>query len=159
MTKTPEELTADWEEGKLPADDYFIKLINNDITTGFFDGLDFSCCANFGIFQILAPIPTYEQVKAMQDQIADLSKKVEELKEKLTEKEKLIQSLGIDIDYLDTKKMILIVENNKILELLKECKNIVAHDLWSRAQFSDGQVVEKDDLLTRINAALGESEE
>lgn len=55
---------------------------------------------------------------------------------------------------LKTKK-----ENIQLRLLLKECKNIVAHDLWSRAQFPDGQIVEKDDILPRINAAIGESEE
>lgn len=74
MTKTPEELTAEWKAGKLPADDYFIKLINNDITTGFFDGLDFSCCAGFGIFQILAPIPAYDEYRAMQEELTYLKK-------------------------------------------------------------------------------------
>lgn len=49
------------------------------------------------------------------------------------------------------------VEN--LRELLKECKNIVAHDYWQEAQFSDGQVVERQNLLARINAVLGESEE
>lgn len=49
------------------------------------------------------------------------------------------------------------VEN--LIELLKECKNIVAHDCWQEAQFSDGQVVERQKLLIRINAAIGESEE
>ena len=55
--------------------------------------------------------------------------------------------------------MVLIIENNKLSGLLKECKNIVAHDCWREAQFPDGQVVQKQDLLTRINAALGGSEE
>lgn len=43
--------------------------------------------------------------------------------------------------------------------LLKECKNIIAHDCWQEAQFPDGQVVQRQDLLTRINIAIGESEE
>lgn len=47
----------------------------------------------------------------------------------------------------------------ELRELLKECKNIVAHDCWQEAQFPDGQVVQRQDLLTRINAALNESEE
>lgn len=48
-------------------------------------------------------------------------------------------------------------ERNKVKylkSLLKECRNIVVHDLWSRAQFPDGQDVEKDDLLERLDAAL-----
>lgn len=48
------------------------------------------------------------------------------------------------------------VEN--LRELLAECKNIIAHDCWQSAQFKDGQVVERQDLLNRINAAIGESE-
>lgn len=51
------------------------------------------------------------------------------------------------------------IENNNLRGLLKECKNIVAHDCWQEAQFPDGQVVERQDLLTRINAAIGESED
>ncbi len=47
----------------------------------------------------------------------------------------------------------------KLRGLLKECKNIVAHDCWREAQFPDGQVVQKQDLLTRINAAIDESGE
>ena len=50
-------------------------------------------------------------------------------------------------------------ENKRIKELLKECKNIVAHDCWQEAQFPDGQVVQRQDLLTRINIAIGESED
>lgn len=49
-------------------------------------------------------------------------------------------------------------ENKRLKELLKECKNIVAHDCWQEAQFPDGQVVQRQDLLTRINIAIGESE-
>lgn len=52
-----------------------------------------------------------------------------------------------------------ITKKRRLRGLLKECKNIVAHDCWQEAQFPDGQVVERQDLLTRINAALGESEE
>lgn len=51
------------------------------------------------------------------------------------------------------------LENNKLRGLLKKCKNIVAHDCWQEAQFPDGQIVERQDLLTSINTALGGSEE
>lgn len=81
------------------------------------------------------------------------------LEEEIKEKEELIQSIGSYIEELDIKKSVLIAENNKLRGLLKECKNIVAHDCWQEAQFPDGQVVQRQDLLTRINAALGESEE
>lgn len=50
-------------------------------------------------------------------------------------------------------------ELKNLRSLVKECKNIVAHDCWQEAQFPDGQVVERQDFLTRLNAAIGESEE
>lgn len=43
--------------------------------------------------------------------------------------------------------------------LLAECKNIIVYDCWQSAQFEDGQVIERQDLLNRINAAIGKSEE
>ena len=50
-------------------------------------------------------------------------------------------------------------ELKNLRSLVKECKNIVAHDCWQEAQFPDGQVVERQDFLTRLNAAIGDSEE
>ncbi len=156
MAKTPEELTADWEEGKLPADDYFIKLINNDITTGFFDGLDFSCCADFGIFQILAPVPTYDEYKAMQERIADLSKKAEELElnNKILEK---CQEEDFGVSYVETVKT---QRTNKELRgLLRECEAWMS---WAYAELyeydPEHESKNTEYLLTRINAVISESE-
>lgn len=36
---------------------------------------------------------------------------------------------------------------------------IAEYSTWQEAQFPDGQVVERQDFLTRLNAAIGESEE
>lgn len=163
MTKTPEELTAEWKAGKLEADkEYYIKITDDIVIIDFYTqqydnshyplGLGFDLSSNKFIKKILAPVPTYDEYKAMQAELA-------ELKEKIKKREELIQCLGSNIDELDVKKSVLIIENNKLRGLLKECKNIVAHDCWQEAQFPDGQVVQKQDLLTRINAALGESEE
>lgn len=164
MTKTPEELTEDWKAGKLHKrfDEpklFYCKTDNGIeiLKTWGYKNLEFLSMAD-EVFepvddvQILAPVPTYDEYKAMQAELA-------ELKEKIKKREELIQCLGSNIDELDVKKSVLIIENNKLRGLLKECKNIVAHDCWREAQFPDGQVVQKQDLLTRINAALGESEE
>ena len=152
MTKTPEELTEDWEAGKLPAGWYYLKLENGEIElqNNCIGGFLMSC--NNRVIQILAPVPTYDEYKAMQDQIADASKKVEGLEEEINQWQKAYQNTV-------TQNCSVKNECARLRALLRECKNIVAHDCWQEAQFPDGQVVERQDLLTRINAALGESEE
>ena len=161
MTKTPEELTEDWLNNKLQTGSFWFvetegdspKPMVVDIDGDFddYNGNYYWPCFSKGKLKVLAPC-NYDEYKAMQAELA-------ELKEKIKKREELIQCLRSNIDELDVKKSVLIVENNKLRGLLKECKNIVAHDCWQEAQFPDGQVVQKQDLLTRINAALGESEE
>lgn len=140
MTKTPEELTEDWEAGKLPAGWYYLKLENGEIElqNNCIGGFLMSC--NNRVIQILASVPSYDEYKAMWDQIADASKKVEELElnNKILEK---CQEQDFGVSYLVTVKTQ--IENNNLRGLLKECKNIVAHDCWQEAQFPDGQVVER----------------
>lgn len=169
MTKTPEELTEDWLNNKLQAGSFWFveieddspKLMVVDIDGDFDDYTGNYYMPGFskGKLKVLAPC-NYDEYKAMQEQIADASKKVEELEEKIKDKEELIQCLGSDIDYLNTKKMILIVENNKLRGLLKECLPIVSAEIMTW-QIRGGEESRKrgQDLLTRINAALGESEE
>lgn len=85
--------------------------------------------------------------------IEELKKEITELKEKIKKREELIQCLGSNIDELDVKKSVLIIENNKLRGLLKEC---LAHLSLGEIGTS---VTPLNILLTRINAALGESEE
>lgn len=160
MTKISEKLTADWKAGKLPLGYFYVKYKNREI------GIQDNFIDNFlgqlinRIIQVIAPVPTYDEYKAMQERIANASKTIEELKEKIKDKEELIQCLGSDIDYLDTKKMILIIKNNKLRGLLKECLPIVSAEIMTW-QIRGGEESYKrgQDLLTRINATLGESEE
>lgn len=126
MTKTPEELTEDWKAGKLEADkEYYIKITDDIVIIDFYTqqydnshyplGLGFDLSSNKFIKKILAPVPIYDEYKAMQKELA-------ELKEKIKKREELIQCLGSNIDELDVKKSVLIIENNKLRGLLKECK-------------------------------------
>lgn len=158
MTKTPEELTEDWKAGKLHKrfDEpklFYCKTDNGIeiLKTWGYKNLEFLSMAD-EVFepvddvQILAPVPTYDEYKAMQAELA-------ELKEKIKKREELIQCLGSNIDELDVKKSVLIIENNKLRGLLKEC---LAHLSLGEIGTS---VTPLNILLTRINAALGESEE
>lgn len=126
MTKTPEELTEDWKAGKLHKrfDEpklFYCKTDNGIeiLKTWGYKNLEFLSMAD-EVFepvddvQVLAHVPTYDEYKAMQKELA-------ELKEKIKKREELIQCLGSNIDELDVKKMVLIIENNKLSGLLKEC--------------------------------------
>lgn len=154
MTKTPEELTEEWKAGKLMQGWYFCKLKNGLIHHFEFNGNDFTdlTCHIPPVAKILAPC-NYDEYKAMQAELA-------ELKEKIKKREELIQCLGSNIDELDVKKSVLIIENNKLRGLLKECLPIVSAEIMTW-QIRGGEESYKrgQDLLTRINAALGESEE
>ncbi len=130
MSKTPDELTEEWKAGKLLAGDYYIKFENGEIErqNNCIGGFLMSC--NNRVVQVLAPVPTYEEYKDMQEELAEhryycCCNENEVLRLKLAEME----------------------------ELLSECQ---AHLSLGEIGTS---VTPINVLLTRINAALGESEE
>lgn len=147
MIKTPEELTKEWKAGKLDVGFYYVKGV---------DGL-FGVMSDYALYRVnlnhsdnemtlLAPVPTYDEYKAMQAELA-------ELKEKIKKREELIQCLGSNIDELDVKKSVLIIENNKLRGLLKECKEWFECFAWNK-EYKHKSV----NILARINAAIDESE-
>lgn len=160
MTKIYEKLTADWKAGKLPLGYFYVKYKNREI------GIQDNFIDNFlgqlinPIIQVIAPVPTYDEYKAMQAELA-------ELKEKIKKREKLIQCLGSNIDELDVKKSVLIIENNKLRGLLKECQPEVKSRLrsleftkmTSQSKEPERECRRLENLLTRINTTLGGSEE
>lgn len=90
MTKTPEELTLDWAAEKLEQDkDYYVETMTGDVFIDFYgqlydnlhypQNLGFDNVSNNIIKRILAPVPTYDEYRTMQEKIADSSKKVENL--------------------------------------------------------------------------------
>lgn len=158
MTKIYEKLTADWKAGKLHKrfDEpklFYCKTDNGIeiLKTWGYKNLEFLSMAD-EVFepvddvQILAPVPTYDEYKAMQKELA-------ELKEKIKKREELIQCLGSNIDELDVKKSVLIIENNKLRGLLKECKEWFECFAWNK-EYKHKSV----NILARINAAIDESE-
>ncbi len=165
MTKIYEKLTADWKAGKLHKrfDEpklFYCKTDNGIeiLKTWGYKNLEFLSMAD-EVFepvddvQVLAHVPTYDEYKAMQKELA-------ELKEKIKKREELIQCLGSNIDELDVKKSVLIIENNKLRGLLKECKEELEYhsELIFCELESDNSKIEFKHLLTHINAVLGGSE-
>lgn len=136
MTKTPEELTKEWKAGKLDVGFYYVKGV---------DGL-FGIMSDYALYRVnlnhsdnemtlLAPVPTYDEYKAMHAAIQNGESAIDTNK-RLCKK---VEELGY---------------------LLKECLPIVSAEIMTW-QIRGGEESHKrgQDLLTRINAAIGESEE
>ena len=148
MTKTPEELTEDWKAGELEYGQYWVK--NKAWEKPFIDRWLPSCSWEISckdaIEQILAPVPTYDEYKAMQAELAELKEKVADQRTDL-ESARWYQTVQNE-------------DIGKLRGLLKECLPIVSAEIMTW-QIRGGEESHKrgQDLLTRINAALGESEE
>ena len=148
MTKTPEELTKDWKEGKLKSGLYWVNFkekiviaectVFGDVSRPF--EIEIKTDFMIKISKVLAPVPTYDEYKAMQDHILYLEKciSIYEQKEK--------QHTNDSIEYNKLEK-----ENNNLRALLRECKQ----HLYFQKKINNEIIT----LLVRINAALGESEE
>lgn len=149
MTKSPEELTKDWKAGKLDDGLYYIRLENqktliDELETWYRTNIEeskeyyeteqaFFGYSNNMISEVLAPVPSYEEYKALQEQL---------------DKE------GIWYTKISYKK--LEKENNNLRALLRECKPYLSYFISNNKHV--GFTPDAANLLTRINAALGESE-
>ena len=73
MSKTPEELTWDWKAGKLEYGRYWVK--NKVWEKPFIDRWRPNCSWEISckdaIEQIIAPVPTYDEYKAMRAELAE----------------------------------------------------------------------------------------
>lgn len=160
MTKTPEELTKEYLNNKLQAGSFWFvetedsnpepMVVDMDGDFNDYEGNYYRPCFSKGKLKVLAPVPTYDEYKAMQAELA-------ELKEKIKKREELIQCLGSNIDELDVKKSVLIIENNKLRGLLKECVPYVTFKV--NIEKNIGCTPSGAYLLIRIKDALGESED
>lgn len=172
MTKTPEELTKDWKEGKLKSGLYWVKFkgkiviaectVFGDVSRPF--EIETKTDFMIKISKVLAPVPTYDEYMAMQDQIADASKKVEELElnNKILEK---CQEEDFGVSYLVTVKTQR--ENDMFRDRLKECKKEFS-DISTMACYPETHLTHPanfdelfnkcEGILTRIDAALNETQ-
>lgn len=123
MTKTPEELTEDWKAGKLDWNKfYYIKLTSGEICIDYANGayfvngkpqeitMDYS--TDEDVKQILAPVLSYDEYKAMQEQLNKEGTWYTEISYKKLKKE------------LESARWYQTVQNEdiaKLRALLKEC--------------------------------------
>lgn len=144
MTKTPEELTEDWKAGKLEYGRYWIKnkVWEKPFIDRWLPNCSWEISCKDAIEQILAPVPTYDEYKAMQAELAELKEKVADQRTDL-ESARWYQTVQNE-------------DIGKLRGLLKESRRLI--DEYSR-YFDIKDFYASTDLLTRINAAIGESEE
>ena len=170
MTKTPEELTADWKKGLLESGLYYV---GNDKVKDFafvkpHEISVYTLDSNIPMLlkdnaEILSLVPTYDEYKAMQAELTEFKCAItsyvgkpidydiacETVNKLLDDKEKLKKELAehrIDKAKLED-------ENNTLRDLLYEC---LAHLSLGEIGTS---VTPVNILLTRINTALGEMNE
>ncbi len=216
MTKTPEELTEDWKAGELEYGQYWVKnkVWEKPFIDRWLPNCSWKISCKDAIEQILAPVPTYDEYKAMQAELAEhrhycccsenevMRLKLAEMEEKNKIWDELAENLlcleeqnwenlvknGTKeqrLDFLKRKEKYSLlailgkyeqlkkelesarwyqtVQNEdigKLRRLLKECLPIVSAEIMTW-QIRGGEESYKrgQDLLTRINATLGESEE
>ena len=100
-------LTEQWKKGELKQGEYWCKITESP----YIERVYLPCCDDI-IVEVLAPVPSYEEWQ----RIFHYAGKYEH------------EYTSCVMEYENLKQ-----ENQHLKELLKECKNIVAHDLWSRA--------------------------
>lgn len=163
MTKS-EELTEDWKAGKLDVGFYYVKGA---------DGM-FGIMSDYALYKVnlshpdneitlLAPVPTYDEYKTMQEELTEFKRSVtsyigkpidydiacETVNKLLDDKEQLKKEL-------ESARWYQTIQNkdiSKLRGLLKEC---LAHLSLGEIGTS---VTPINTLIDRINAALNESEE
>lgn len=160
MTKTPEELTAEWKAGKLDWNKfYYIKLTSGEICIDYAHGAYFikgkpqeitmDYTTDNDVKQILAPVPDYEEFESLRK----TANGVKYVSDKCWEKTKALEGnvtmfKSLFRQYLEREK-----EIENLRALLKECQ----------AHLSLGEIGASltpiNILIDRINAALNESEE
>lgn len=134
-------LTDDWRAAALTPMLYYVKykdgrvgralLIKTPDYYGFYN----NCDLNDEVEEVLAPVPSYEKFISMKEDNAD----------------KIIRNVNVRL---------LSREVESLRELLKECENeLKIMRMLSLTTASAEALNECDNLITRINAAIGESEE
>lgn len=113
MTKTPEELTAEWKLNKKRNGYFYYQDVNKDIYVSQWYKLNPAICV-----KVLAPVPSYDEYKAMQEQLNKEGTWYTEISYKKLKKE------------LESARWYQTVQNEDIAKLhalLKECQDYIVN--------------------------------
>lgn len=165
MTKTPEELTNDWQDGKLERGWYYVKS-GDEVYPDYFNGYFIQTGDKYGT-EVLAPVPSYNHFVELNEKIKTLSSENERLLNLNADQNKGIEELEKKVLALQSDSLAknegeeivaeLTNENNNLRGLLRECKPYLSYKINKDKHV--GFTPTAANLLTRINAAIGESED
>lgn len=125
------DLTEQWKKGELPCGWYYIKIADI-VFIDFFEGKVWKNKKDKYIDEVLAPVPSYEEWFK-------------------------IKNLASLTSLLQEKNIECLHRENKLKELLKECRYKIIADLDdARLRESSVDIEDFEYLLDRINKALGE---
>lgn len=126
MTKTPEELTKDWKEGKLKQGWYFTSTAKGEVCPNLWFDDEWNDFMGM-VEEVLAPCD-YEEMQQLKEFVNLYSHETEITKHLRT--------------------------------MLKECKeNYERYLSFAKENGCTKGIMEFEEIITRINAAIGESEE
>jgi hypothetical protein len=143
MTKTPEELTEDWKAGELEYGRYWVKnkVWEKPFIDRWLPNCSWKISCKDAIEQILAPVPTYDEYKAMQAELAEFKEKVADQRTDL-ESARWYQTVQNE-------------DISKLRALLKGCQevlsNICEENDWNSEYSTPLDVW---DIMIRINEVL-----
>lgn len=165
MTKNLEELTNDWQDGKLERGWYYVKS-GDEVYPDYFNGYFIQTGDKYGT-EVLAPVPSYNHFVELNEKIKTLSSENERLLNLNADQNKGIEELEKKVLALQSDSLAknegeeivaeLTNENNNLRGLLRECKPYLSYKINKDKHV--GFTPNAANLLTRINAAIGESEE
>lgn len=93
-----------------------------------------------------------ERIKELEQEVKTLTNNYKLLEDK--QASDIIHGQALVDEFGDFEALYEELQN--LRSILKECKNIVAHDCWQEAQFPDGQIARRKDILKRLEKALNE---
>lgn len=167
-------LTEQWKKGELPEGEKYIQLRDNRIFTAYFNGKEFREVYNSDIKEILAEVPTFEELRANQKWIKSLEEKIKiyerkdkqatetsiaynELAKENEELKEIIERHKKATAKAQIKSCDLEIINQRLKELLRECRYKIIEDLDNaRLCESSVDIEDFEYLLNRIDNAIGE---
>lgn len=129
------DLTEQWKKGELPSGWYYKELWKGYNVIDKFIGNQFLRYDDSDIVEVIAPVPSFEEWQAKNEENKNLYK--------------MLDVLNRQLDSLLKEDN----ENQQLKELIKECYKMLAQ---YQVENSEPSLDENIELLTKIDNAIGE---
>ncbi|MCM1497330.1 MAG: DUF3450 domain-containing protein [Clostridium sp.] len=164
-------LTEDWKAGKLKSGWYFIECSRGEVAPNLWFDDEWDDFRGM-VQEVLAPcdydhfVGLTEKVKSLEERFVDASKTIEDLSSENKHLSDLLANQDKEVERLRDENATgcmdceYFAKGGQLRQLLKECQDWIN---WAYVELQeydeDHKSQEIENILTRINAAIGESEE